>query len=154
MCRRPLNSLVLIAATYRRLKRVFDRTSTRVVAYIINKWRTKIKQKRLYNVRDPPEMGRRFIWELKRKHCNIKNWNCIQVWKEYNEELPSSNFDRGRISLHKACLFLFSYHLSHYECYPSHWSLVFNSLSTKIHCIGLFGPGSIFLFGLKIQNLP
>ena len=30
-----------------------DETSTRVVAYIINKWRAKINEKKLYNVRNP-----------------------------------------------------------------------------------------------------
>ena len=32
-----------------------DETSTRVVAYMINKWRAKINEKKLYNVRNPPE---------------------------------------------------------------------------------------------------
>ena len=63
MWRRPLNSVVLVVATHRRLRRVSDGTSTRVVAYIINKLRAKISQKRLYNVRDPPRRRRRFICE-------------------------------------------------------------------------------------------
>jgi len=44
----------LVAATHRRLERASDGTNTRVVACIINKWRAKISQKRIYNVRDPP----------------------------------------------------------------------------------------------------
>ena len=120
---------------------------------IINKWRVKISQKRLYNVRDPSGIGRGFIWELKRKYCSIKNWNCIQVWKEYNQELPSSDFDRGRISLQKACLSLSSYHLFHYESCLSHWNLVFNPLSTNSLHWALW-TWIHLPFGLRIQNLP
>ena len=57
MWRRPLNSVVLVDVTHRKLGRAFGGTSTLVVACIINKWRAKISQKRLYNVRDPPGMG-------------------------------------------------------------------------------------------------
>ena len=59
--KKPVNSAVLVAATYKKLKRASDGTSTRVVAYIINKLRAKINQKRLFNVRDPPGIRRRFI---------------------------------------------------------------------------------------------
>ena len=90
---------------------------------------------------------------MKRKHCSIKNSNCIQVWKEYNQELPSSDFDQGRIYLHKACLSLSSYHFFHYECCLSHWSLVFSLLSTNFMHWALWAW--IHLpFGLRIQNLP
>ena len=58
---KTLNSAVFVATTHRRLGKASDGTSTRVMAYMINKWRAKISQKRLYNVRDPP--GRRFIGE-------------------------------------------------------------------------------------------
>jgi len=57
MWRRPLNSAVLVAAIHRRLRRTSDGTSTRVMACIINKWRVKINEKQLYNVRDHPERG-------------------------------------------------------------------------------------------------
>ena len=58
MWRRPLNNAVLVAATHKRLGRASDGTSIQVVAYMINKLRAKISQKRLYNVRDPPGIGR------------------------------------------------------------------------------------------------
>jgi len=61
MWRKLLNSAILVVATHRRLGRASDGTSTQVVACIINKWRAKISQKRLYNVRDPPGIGREFI---------------------------------------------------------------------------------------------
>ena len=54
MWRRLLNSAALATPTHRRPKRVFEETSTRVVAWMINKWRAKIVQRELYNVRDPP----------------------------------------------------------------------------------------------------
>ena len=53
MWRRPLNSTVLATTTHKRPKRVYDGTSTQVVAQMINKCRIKIVQKELYNVRDP-----------------------------------------------------------------------------------------------------
>ena len=53
MWRRPLNSVALVAPTHREPMRVFDGTSTQVVAWIIDKWRAKIVQRGIYNVRDP-----------------------------------------------------------------------------------------------------
>jgi len=57
MWRRLLNSVVLVAATHKKLGKVFDGTSTQVVACMIIKWRAKINGERLYNVRDPPGKG-------------------------------------------------------------------------------------------------
>ena len=42
MRRRPLNSTVLPALTHRGPKKVFDGTSTQIVAWMINKWKAKI----------------------------------------------------------------------------------------------------------------
>ena len=53
MWKRPMNSAVLVASTHRGPVRVSDRTSTLAVAWTINKWRAKIIQKGIYNVRDP-----------------------------------------------------------------------------------------------------
>ena len=54
MGRRPPNSAVLATTTHRKLERVSDGTGTQVGAQIINKCKTKMTQKGLYNVRDPP----------------------------------------------------------------------------------------------------
>ena len=54
MWRRPLNSDVLASTTHRKSKRVSDETNTQIVAQMINKYRIKIVQKELYNVRNPP----------------------------------------------------------------------------------------------------
>ena len=61
MWRRPLNSVALVAVTHRRLGKVSNGTSTRVETCMINKWRAMNRQKRLYNVRDPPKNGG--IWK-------------------------------------------------------------------------------------------
>ena len=63
MLRRPLNSAALTTITHRKLERVFDETSTQVVAQMINKCKIKIVQKGLYNVRDPPWIRDRKIIE-------------------------------------------------------------------------------------------
>ena len=57
MWRRSLNSAALATTTHRKPERVSDGTNTQVVAQMINKYRIKIIQKELYNVRDPPWIG-------------------------------------------------------------------------------------------------
>ena len=52
MWRRPLNSAALATATQRELERVSDGTSTQVEVQMINKWRVKIIQKRIYKGKD------------------------------------------------------------------------------------------------------
>ena len=54
MWKRPLNSAVLAITTHRKPKKVFDETGTQVRAQMINKYRIKIVQRELYNVRDHP----------------------------------------------------------------------------------------------------
>ena len=54
MWRRPLNSAALATTTHRKSERVSDETNTQIVAQMINKYRIKIVQKELYNVRNPP----------------------------------------------------------------------------------------------------
>ena len=49
-----MNSAALVAATHRRFGKAADGTSTRVVTYMINRWRAKINGKGIYNVRNPP----------------------------------------------------------------------------------------------------
>ena len=55
--RRPLNSVVLTIPTHKGPERMFDETSTRVVAWMINKWRANIIRRELYNVRNPWQTG-------------------------------------------------------------------------------------------------
>ena len=96
MWRRLLNSAILVAATHRRLGWMSDGTSTRVVACIINKWRVKISQKRLYNVRDPPRMRGGSSENLKsivtqRTEIVIKSKK--NILKNYSPQtLPRKNF--------------------------------------------------------------
>ena len=54
MWRRPLNSDILTSTIHRKPERVSDETNTQIVAQMINKYRIKIVQKELYNVRNPP----------------------------------------------------------------------------------------------------
>ena len=53
MWRRSLNSAVLAIPTHRGPERISDGTNTQVVAWMINKWRAKIMENGIYNVRDP-----------------------------------------------------------------------------------------------------
>ena len=54
MWRRPLNNATLANTTHRKPKRVSNGTCTQVRAQMINKYRIKMAQRGLYNVRDPP----------------------------------------------------------------------------------------------------
>ena len=57
MWRRPLNSATLATATHRKLEKVVDGTSTQVRVQMINKWRMKIVQKKIYKVEDSSWKG-------------------------------------------------------------------------------------------------
>ena len=59
MWRRPLNSATLATATHRELEMVSDGTSTQVEVQMINKWRVKMIQKRIYKVKDSSWKGDR-----------------------------------------------------------------------------------------------
>ena len=54
MWRRLLNSAALVTITHRRLERVSNRIDTQVGAQMIDKRKTKMTQRELYNGRDPP----------------------------------------------------------------------------------------------------
>ena len=122
MWRKPLNSAVLVVATHRRLGRVFDGTSIQVVACIINKWRAKISQRRLYNERDPlgigihEEIGRENTVAIRTEIVSKFKKN---IFKDHSPQiLPRKDFfDRFCLSLlskdffDKICLSLLSYYL-------------------------------------------
>ena len=55
----PLNSITLFAATHNKMRKAADRTGTQVATCMINKWTTKINEKKIYNTRCPLRMGRK-----------------------------------------------------------------------------------------------
>ena len=59
MWKRPLNSAVLTTTTHKRLKGMSDGAGTQVRIQIINKCRIRMIQEQLYNVKDPPNDGKR-----------------------------------------------------------------------------------------------
>ena len=59
MWRKRLNSATLANATHRELGKVADGTSTQVRVQMINRWKVKMIQKRLYKVEDSPQKGDR-----------------------------------------------------------------------------------------------
>ena len=56
---RRLNNTTLATATHRKLGKVADGTSTQVKVQMINKWRVKMIQKKLYKVEDSSWKGDR-----------------------------------------------------------------------------------------------
>ena len=65
MWRRPLNSATLATATHIELGKVADGINTQVEVQIINKWRVKITQKKIYKVEDSSWKG---DWKRERKN--------------------------------------------------------------------------------------
>jgi len=53
MWKRPLYSIALVVPTHRGPVRVSNETSTQVVVWTTDKWRARIVQREIYNVRDP-----------------------------------------------------------------------------------------------------
>ena len=54
MWRRPLNSAALATTTHKKPKMVSNGTGTQKRVQMFNKYRIKMVQRKLYNVRDPP----------------------------------------------------------------------------------------------------
>ena len=90
-----MNSIILVAATHRKLEKAADVTSTQVATCMINKWRAKINGKEVYNVRNPPGIGNRKIERGKTVVvCIILESFCNQALENLEEE-PSSDQARG-----------------------------------------------------------
>ena len=73
MWKRPLNNVTLPTVTHRELERVSNGTSTQVEFQMINKWRVKIIQRRIYKVKDSfikgdkikeREKGKIVVWTI------------------------------------------------------------------------------------------
>ena len=100
MWKRPLNSAALATTTHRKPKNVSDGTSTQVRARMINKWRMKMIQREVYNVRHPP-------WErirkIEREYCSNLNCLCIQQWSIYTS-VTSSDWKSTHIKTSYLCL--------------------------------------------------
>ena len=104
-----LKSVVLVAATHRRLGRAFDGISTRVVACLINKWRAKISQRRLYNVRDHPRAKGVHLKNLKK--IVTQRTEIVIKFKKNILRTTLLGLCQGRISSHKTCFPLFYFNL-------------------------------------------
>ena len=100
MWKRPLNSAALATTTHRKPKNVYDGTSTQVRARMINRWRMKMIQREVYNVRHPP-------WErirkIEREYCSNLNCLCIQQWSIYTS-VTSSDWKSTHIKTSYLCL--------------------------------------------------
>ena len=57
MWRRPLNSATLTTTTHRKPERVSDEIGTQVRAWMINRCRMKMVQRRIYNMKDSSLKG-------------------------------------------------------------------------------------------------
>ena len=74
MWRKPLNSAALVTTTHRKSKKVSDGIDTQVRVQMINKYRIKMVQRDLYNVRDPPWGG-----DQKKKKKEKENILAIKI---------------------------------------------------------------------------
>ena len=80
MWRRPLYNATLVTATHRELERVFDETSTQVGVRMINKWRVKMIQKKIYKVKD-------YLWKKEGGEKEKENTVVIQIVSVFNCDL-------------------------------------------------------------------
>ena len=78
-----MNNITLVAATHKKLEEAADETSTRVAICMINKWRAKINEKEIYNVRHPPrkEEGKLDLGKTTAV-CTILESFCYQALKK------------------------------------------------------------------------
>ena len=72
-----MNSVTLVAATHRKLEKAANEISTEVATCMINKWRTKINGKEVYNERNPPGMGG------KKKRIEERRLLFVSSWKAF-----------------------------------------------------------------------
>ena len=93
-------------------------------------------------------------WETKKKDTvTIKNCICNQTWEKYiRTDLLGPC--RGRFSLVKTCLSLFSRNLNPLYCLYSSLKPSFPTHSLQIHCIRLFRPRFIYLLCLGSKLCP
>ena len=80
MWKRPLNSATLATATHRELERVSDGTNTQVGVQMINKWRVKMIQKKIYKVKDS-------LWKKGVREKEKENTVIIQIVFVFNCDL-------------------------------------------------------------------
>ena len=93
---RPLNIATSVTLTKRMPERVFDGTDTQVQVLMINKWKTKIVQRGLYNRRNPqwrenPGMNRESIVVISR--------TLVTILIQYLLEQSSSDCAENKLSL-------------------------------------------------------
>ena len=81
MWRRLLNNTALVTLTHKEPIRVSDRTSTQMVTWTIDKWRAKIIQREIYNIRDP--WGKEGSRNQEKNTVAIKNQSCNQTCEKY-----------------------------------------------------------------------
>ena len=72
----PLNGTILFAATYSKLRKAADGTSTPVATCVINKWTAKINEKEIYNIKCP--LGERKAKKRRNKEDGCKSYH---PWK-------------------------------------------------------------------------
>ena len=109
MWRRPLNSAALVALTYRGPMRVSNGTSTQVVAWTTDKWRAKIIQRDIYNVRDPWWKGN---WKIRKEILQQSRTEFVVKLDNQYIRTDLLRLCRGQFYLEQTSLSSFSCHLN------------------------------------------
>ena len=138
MWTRLLTSAISVTATHKTPERVSDGTGTQVQAWMINKWKSNIVQKGLYNRRNPP-------WRenpgMNRESIVVISRTLVTILIQYLLEQSSSNCAENKISLINSihlCLIVVNTILTVIHALKP--SSLTHSL--QIHCIRLIGPRS------------
>ena len=134
----PLNSITLVAATYSKLKKAADGTSTQVTTCIINKWRGKINGKEVYNVRDPPG-----IVEEKKERDWRKTVAVFTTLESFCNEALKNQEEESVIGLSPRINFHSSPHVFDYSIYL--WLCLVVATFTKAQFLSPFSIKFIVL---------
>ena len=97
--RRPLISTTLTTPTHRRLERVSDEKSTQVIVWMINKWRVKINQGEVYNIRNLRGIGGRGGGEEIERERLLQSENrlVIKLIRNIQKLISSNHADDGSL---------------------------------------------------------
>ena len=142
--RRHLNSETLATTTHRKPEEVSNGIGTQVISQTIDKYRVKMIQRELYNVKN-------LLWKgdgrNSRKEDNKLIYNCTQ------SELIYMNAKLLRLRVCSSLSLKFNSNLlwTCDDCYPNSLRPSFPTHSLQIYCLGLIGP-LYYMFGPQIET--
>ena len=146
MWRRHLNSEAL-ATTHKKLREVSDGISIQVISQTIDKYRVKMIQRKLYNVKNP-------LWKWDQRNSRKKDSNLIYNCTQSELIYMNAKLLELRICSYLSLKFNSDLLWTCDNCCPNSLSLSFSTHSLQIYCLVLIEPTySTLKFGPQIETL-